>query len=241
MDTMEILPLVWRMNLFTPCKDEETMTRFTSLIASNITRTEKHFNKKQSHKIINDMMVVAKWHEGFYRKDNKTPYVVHPFEILELVFSLGIYDYALSRTILYHDTVEDEEQKDKRYRKRQFLLKKVSPLVALSVSFITKPKQHYDIDVFFSSLMNVKNLYAGLIAGIAKLVDYCKNSETFDVFDRSGRERKISEFDKYYLLLSASLKERVNKMPFPRAKKEFYKKAVDLIVDKIRSNIARYT
>lgn len=52
-----------------------------------------------------------KAHEGGFRRDNKTPYIVHPADVVSRLKSWGITDEDILSAAWLHDTVEDTDVK----------------------------------------------------------------------------------------------------------------------------------
>jgi hypothetical protein len=240
METMDIYALVWRMNLYTPCFDKETMTRFTLLTTYIIREVENHFTKDQAAKIILDMSTSAVWHKGYYRKDGRTPYIFHPFEIVELLFILGLFDYKLTAAAIYHDNVEDEKDKDKRYRKRQFITKNSGPAVRDIVELVTKSKRLHEKVLFFRRLREEKRAALATRACILKLADCAKNTETFDVFIGDHLKRKVAEVRKEYPSLAKKAHQSIKKLSAAQPKKKFLHRITEKLFEKIMHNISTY-
>ena len=56
-----------------------------------------------------------KAHEGGFRRDKKTPYIVHPADVVARLKSWGITDEDILSAAWLHDTVEDTELTEKVY------------------------------------------------------------------------------------------------------------------------------
>lgn len=65
-------------------------------------------NKEQEFEIIDlCSRLAAVAHEGQYRKDNVTPYIVHPARVFSLVSHSKYYSLALAAAAWLHDIIED--------------------------------------------------------------------------------------------------------------------------------------
>ena len=240
METMDIYALVWRMNLHTPCLEKEIMERFTILVASIIAKVEKHFTKNQAEKIILDMLTSALWHKGYYRKDKRMhiPYIVHPLELVELLFELGLFDYKLTAAAIYHDNVEDEDDKDKRYRKRQFITKNSGPAIRDIVELVTKSKRPKEKARFFERLKEEKRVALGVRSCILKLADCATNTKTFDVFEGEHLRRKVAEVRKEYPALAEHAHKKIKKLSVSSQKKDFLHNLVEKLLETLMQNIS---
>jgi hypothetical protein len=241
MNTMDIYALVWRINLHTPCYSKETMVRLTQLVSYIVAEVELHFTNDQAKKIFSDMTTSAFWHKGYYRKDKqRTPYIVHPFEVVELLFILGIFDYKLTVATIYHDNVEDEKDKDKRYRKRQFITKNSGPAIRDIVELVTKSKRPHERTKFFSRIRAEKRVAIAMRSCILKLADCAKNTETFYVFTGEKLKSKLEVVRREYLLLAEKAHRCIKKLSTTDEKKEFLHKVTDKLYEMIQKNISKY-
>ena len=48
-----------------------------------------------------------RWHDGQFRKDNKTPYTTHPLRVAERLAKAGVTDVVVLKAALLHDVLED--------------------------------------------------------------------------------------------------------------------------------------
>ena len=53
--------------------------------------------------------IAEKWHKGQYRKDNKTPYIVHPKNVVKLLKLWGVDNDEQFAVAWMHDLLEDTE------------------------------------------------------------------------------------------------------------------------------------
>ncbi len=245
METMDIYALVWGINLHTPCHDKETLKRLLQLTAYIVEKAEKHFTKNQAKKITANMTTSAFWHKGYYRKDvQKTPYIVHQFEVAALPFELGLYDYKLTVAAIYHDNLEDEKDKGKRYRKRKFITKNSGPAIRDIVELVTKSKRPHEKALFFVRIRNEKRLALAVRAGILKLSDCAKNTETFDVFSDvlNGEylKEKIRVVRREYPLLAEKVHQNIEKLSVTGAKKKLLHEVTTTLLERILKNVSVY-
>ncbi len=49
----------------------------------------------------------VQYHNGQFRKDGYTPYIVHPIEVMRKVWKWGITNPTILSAALLHDTLED--------------------------------------------------------------------------------------------------------------------------------------
>lgn len=57
-----------------------------------------------------------KWHNGYYRKDNKTPYIVHPVSVVSTLKSWGVGDNETIVAAYLHDLLEDTNVNESEIR-----------------------------------------------------------------------------------------------------------------------------
>lgn len=241
MDTMIILGLVWRINLPTPCLSEAVMTNMTRLVASLLNNASKVFNKAQMELFILAMLTSSEWHKGARRKDKEeTPYIIHPLEIVELLFALGIYDFKLIIATILHDTVEDEGDKVKRFRKRAFITKRFNTNVREVVELVTKSKRSKERARFFVRLTSEKRAAVATRAQLLKLADCAKNTETFDVFDEKKIKQKIAEVRREYPVVLAKALQNIKRLNISQHKREHLSTAAKELFQRIETNLKRY-
>jgi len=133
-------------------------------------------------------------HAGQMRKDNATPYIVHPAEMVASLKQCGIdHSYILAAAWL-HDTVEDTNTTlDEIYDE-------FGPSVCGLVDVLTrrKPKQGHDI-------YNSRILSSNSAAKIIKVADLEHNMRTLEHLDKEAQERKLREAKELYLPLREDL------------------------------------
>lgn len=57
------------------------------------------------------------WHDGQFRNDNITPYIVHPISVVGLLKSWGVGDSETIAAAYLHDLLEDTEVNEEQIRK----------------------------------------------------------------------------------------------------------------------------
>ena len=141
-------------------------------------------------------------HAGQMRKDNATPYIVHPAEMVASLKQSGIeYPYILAAAWL-HDTVEDTDTTlDEIYDE-------FGPSVCGLVDVLTrrKPKERHDI-------YNSRVLSSNSAAKIIKVADLEHNMRTIEYLEEEAQERKIREAKELYLPLRDELCTLYNAAP----------------------------
>ena len=241
MNYMAILGLVWGINLFTPARTRVGFDRLVELVTFIVQESEKHFTKTQVKKIVWTMKLSAEWHQGFYRKDDLTPYIVHPLEVVETLFRLGIYDFMLVISAILHDVVEDEANKDKRYRKRTIISCNLGYTVRETVELVTKSREPWRRKLFFFYLIKQKKPYVAWRGQALKLVDAETNARTYSVFVPEKRREKIDENYREYPAvakrLDQLLKERVRK---GELKSNPYERLAELLLRHLYETLAHY-
>lgn len=57
-----------------------------------------------------------KWHEGYFRNDNKTPYIIHPITVVDTLKHWGVGDSETIAAAYLHDLLEDTSVKESEIR-----------------------------------------------------------------------------------------------------------------------------
>ena len=168
------------------------------------TTNNKHFDTKGLIKSIRDYLpdfneklfkeafeFAEKAHEGQFRKDNKTPYVVHPLRTVELLTELHVPEEILLAALL-HDVPEDTKYDIHEVKDR------FGDRVAFLVDGITKlSKVHYQRDMPARQVESLKKLFLhsakdpGVI--IIKLADRLHNMQTLQHVEPEKRLRIARE------------------------------------------------
>ncbi len=240
MDLMNIYALAWRMNLHTPCKHDTTMTHLTNLVSFIITEAEKHFNKKQVADIILAMLTSALWHKGYYRMDRTTPYVIHPLEVIALLFTCEVHDYKLTIATILHDVVEDETDRRLRYNKRKFITLTFGGAVRDIVELVTKSRHPHKRKLFFPLLTAEKRVAVAFRGMLLKLADCAENTKTFGVFDEKKREEKIAEVKREYPPLFEKTIKRIRRLSVSKERKGLLSGVAKKLYEQIVRNISQY-
>lgn len=235
--------LVWAVNFPTNCGNRQTFNRLYELVAFIVKESEKHFTKPQIELIILAMKLSAEWHGGFYRKDHDgktTPYIIHPLEVVETLLMLGIYDFKLIIAAILHDVVEDESDKNKRYRKRNLITKTFGSTVRDVVELVTKAREEWKKKLFFPRLLGEKRIHIAWRGKVLKLVDSETNGRTYEVFAPNPKklEEKIAENDREYPPVAESLARDINKLVRAgKLKAHPYKNLPVVLLDRLMKTI----
>mgnify|MGYP003421196486 FL=1 len=111
-----ITALVEELDSYTPCirdprnlKQNENYRRFTKHIEQIVKTSQRHHNQQQHEKVIESLRFAAKNHAGVFRKDNFTPYFLHPLDVALILIDFKIFDFKLMVAAILHDVVEDTE------------------------------------------------------------------------------------------------------------------------------------
>lgn len=212
MDKISVWALLWGINIFTPCRERRTFDHLEYLITAIVEKSEEHFSPAQVERIMLAMKLSAKWHEGIYRLDGMTPYILHPLEVVVIFMNRGVYDLKLILSTILHDVVEDAKDKDRRYRYRQIILNEFRSTVRGVVDLVTKGRKPWEKEQFFALLLSERRLKVAWRAKLLKLGDCLANAQTFDVFDRERRRRKMTEVLRNYPDLAESLAHDLRKL-----------------------------
>lgn len=237
MPDMALRGFVSGVNLFTTCKNEKTFTRLFRLIAYIIRMSELHFNRQQVDQVRLAIQLSAEWHKGYYRKDHATPYLIHPLEVAALLLLLGVYDFKLIVASIIHDTVEDEKDPTRRYRKRKMITREFGSTIRAVVEVATKGREPWKKALYYSLILAEKRNSIAWRVKLLKIADCACNTRTFDVFDQKKRDEKIAVIRGIYPQISASLASDLRKAT-PKA--QTYQSANVQLMDKIQRNLKRY-
>jgi len=133
-------------------------------------------------------------HAGQMRKDDTTPYIVHPAEMVASLKQCGIdHPYILAAAWL-HDTVEDTDTTlDEIYDE-------FGPTVCGLVDTLTRRKPKEGDDIY-----NSRVLSSNSAAKIIKVADLEHNMRTIEYLEEEAQERKIHEAKELYLPLRDEL------------------------------------
>ena len=105
MNRQEIALLVNEINSFTPCITEDHLIRLYDGIEAIIMVAEHRYVKQQQAKILEATKFFAEAHKGVRRADEITPYLIHPLEVVCILFHFGIFNYKVVTAALCHDFV----------------------------------------------------------------------------------------------------------------------------------------
>lgn len=159
MTTSFVEALTKELDSYTPCilekgnvEQRSINRRLLFLVSTIISVGEKHFSKPQSKKLIFALRYTARKHEGVYRKDKKTPYLLHPLEVTVILIELGIFDFKIIIAAILHDIPEDTKTLPKEIAGHfGHAVKNIVGLVTVPEDSI--PKQNYISFVRKSAMM----------------------------------------------------------------------------------------
>ncbi len=146
-----------------------------------------HFNEK---KFIKAFKFAEEAHKNQFRKDNKTPYIVHPIAALEILISMYADEATLIATLL-HDVPEDTkytlEDVEKNFGKK----------IAFLVEGITKlSKVHYKHNMPKRQIESLKKLLLHSIKDVRviliKLADRFHNMQTLQNIEENEKRIRIA-------------------------------------------------
>lgn len=238
MDQMSIWALLWGINIFTPCRERRTFDQLDYLVTTIVKRAEEHFSPAQVERIVLAMKLSAQWHEGIYRLDETTPYILHPLEVVVIFMNRGIYDLKLIIATILHDVVEDAKDKDRRYRYRQIILNEFRSTVRAVVELVTKGQKPWEKEQFFMFLLTERRLKVAWRAKLLKLGDCLANAQTFDVFEKEKRKKKVVEVLRNYPPLAESLTCDLRKLVKMKMLPSFpYEHAAENLMQEIRNSL----
>jgi (p)ppGpp synthase/HD superfamily hydrolase len=241
MDQMSIWALLWGINIFTPCRERATFVHLEYLITTIIKRSEEHFSSAQVERIICAMKLSAQWHAGIYRLDGTTPYIMHPLEVVIILMNRGVYDLKLIIATILHDVVEDAKDKNKRYRYRQTILLEFRSTVRAVVELVTKGQKPWEKEQFFTFLHSERRLKVSWRAKLLKLGDCLANAQTFDIFEKEKRKKKIAEVLRNYPQLADSLNHDLRKLVKIRILPAFpYEHLAENLMQEIRDALGHH-
>lgn len=133
----------------------------------------------------------AKAHEGQFRKNSKTPYIVHPQRVSrqvgEFLKEHKLRDFGIIVGWL-HDTLEDDKNTT-----IEVLVKEFSRAVARHVYFLTDPPRHTGSRMERKDEVCRKMKVAPMIARIVKCCDVLDNLQDVETLKPDFRELYIQE------------------------------------------------
>ena len=148
----------------------------------------------------------AKAHEGQFRKNSKTPYVIHLQNVQSMVAGFLGEDHELyhfGRIVAWlHDTVEDDPNTT-----IEILVKEFSRAVARNVYFLTDPPRYTGSRMERKDEVCRKMQVAPMIARIVKCCDVLDNLRDVEVLEPDFRELYIKEKAQLYEALAEGLDE----------------------------------
>lgn len=212
MDTVYVAGLVAEINSFTPCLQQKDIQHLHLLIKFIIEESEKRFTNGQMNKVVEVMKMSAADHEGQRRDDKVTPYIVHPLEGAVRAFHLDIYDFKFLLSMIRHDAIEDEPNKDKRYRRRKAHSVKFGRTVRDTVELVTKSRLPWKRKLFFVEMFREKRIHIRWRAFLLKAIDCDINLDTYDVFLPEKQKSKAEENIREYVPLCRKLGHDLNKL-----------------------------
>lgn len=138
----------------------------------------------------------AKAHEGQFRKNSKTPYIVHPQRVAAMVEGF-LKDHKLREfgviVAWLHDTVEDD-----RNTTIEIIVKEFSRAVARNIYFLTDPSWHTGSRMERKDEVCRKMKVAPMIARIVKCCDVLDNLQDVETLEPDFRELYIQEKAQLY-------------------------------------------
>lgn len=245
MDQMSIWALLWGINIFTPCLERQTFDQLEYLVTTIVKKSEEHFSPAQVERVICAMKLSTQWHEGIYRLDGLTPYIVHPLEVVVLLMNRGVYDLKLIIATILHDVVEDAKDKDRRYRYRKIILYEFRSTVRTVVELVTKGQKPWEKEMFFMLLLSERRLQVAWRAKLLKLGDCLANAQTFNIFETiSGKEKmkkKMVEVLREYPPLAESLTRDLHRLVRMKTLPAFpYEHIAKNLMQEIRDTLDRH-
>jgi len=147
----------------------------------------------------------AKAHEGQFRKNSKTPYIVHPQRVSrqvgEFLREHKLRDFGIIVGWL-HDTLEDDNNTT-----IEVLVKEFSRAVARNIYFLTDPPRHTGSRMERKDEVCRKMKVAPMIARIVKCCDVLDNLQDVETLKPDFRELYIQEKVQLYEALREGLDE----------------------------------
>lgn len=148
--------------------------------------------------------LVERYEKGHFRKDGKTPSVIHQIKIALHAFTLKnvISLEQLICTILLHDIIEDHDIDDQELR-QQFGTTVYNSVWAMSKKSIRHKLKRTDMQHIFEGISQDKN------ASLAKGLDRINNFQSMaGVFTRDKQLSYIEEGKMYFLPMLKAARKR---------------------------------
>ena len=179
-------------------EQREYKKEITLLVAKIIRTSNKNFIRVQRKQVIDAIKLGCLYHKNFYRKDKKTPYIIHPLEVTVEIIDSGFIDFKLIIAAILHDTIEDIGGRKNKRELRRIIRKKFGFTIYSIVSFVTKHESSERRSRYYALMKSIKNPAVKWRAIILKIYDRIVNAKTFKNLSEENKKRKIKEtFDEF--------------------------------------------
>lgn len=204
--------LTLELDTFTPCildkgnnKQLLNFQRMNYLIGIILATASKRFHRRQLEKVFEALRFAAKQHEGVYRKDDFTPYLLHVLEVACILIGKKVFDYSCIIAAIIHDVVEDTGAKIKEIKKR------FGYIISRIVDLLSKHKNAIIRWFYWGLIRNEWDDNVRWRVIVIKFADRIHNLMTLDVMPEESQKRKIAEtikeFPELYKVLIKTLRK----------------------------------
>lgn len=207
----EMKSLVNELNSFTPWDNPTYLEHFETCVRK-IINTSSRFTKYQQDLVISALILSAEMHNGVYRKDEITPYLIHPIQVACIIIEyFEVTDFKILVATILHDVVEDK----KGWKNKQELRKKIRSMFGSTiysiVDFITKHENKERYERYYEIMRKIKTVSIKWRVILIKIADRIHNAENFEHISEENRRRKIKETLEEFPLLEIELEKTLLK------------------------------
>ncbi len=196
----------------TPFLLEEDRRRAYFLVSKVIRTGRQHLVIVQQKKLTEVMIDSSGIHAGQYRKQGKTPYMLHLLEVICILIDARIYDFKTLCAAILHDTVEDTKNPEKKELVKKLIQKKYGAMIAYIVHLLTK-REGEAKEMQWERMLSEHDLSILWRVLVIKYADRIHNALTFnDLPTKEDRDRKVRETLVWFPVIKCKLNECLSKL-----------------------------
>lgn len=204
--------IVAQMAIDTPFLQEEDKRRAHFLVSKIIRTGRQHLIIVQRDKMIESMLDSSKIHAGQYRKNNKTPYILHLLEVVFILIDAKIYDFKILCAAMLHDTIEDTKGSEKKQLVKKLIQKKYGAMIACLVHLLTKRESEAK-EMQWERMLSEPDLSILWRVLVIKYADRIHNARTFNHMpNKEDRVRKVKETKYWFPIIKCKLDQCFSKL-----------------------------
>jgi (p)ppGpp synthase/HD superfamily hydrolase len=192
----------------TPFKREEDF-KLAKKLLTNIRRVSLQKNAvKKPEQIFAAILDSSKIHEGIYRANDVTPYILHLLEVVWILLTVRIYDRETLVAAALHDTHEDTEDPARKIAIEKMIKKKYGERVWNIVYLLSKKEEEKNLkDAVWKRMLSEPDCNILWRVLVIKYADRIHNARTFnDLKDQDKVRKKIKETLYWFPIVKEHLK-----------------------------------